>query len=79
MFRVVHECSPYTDLLHSTTGVPKGVEISHYNIVSNSLQVIFKRSMVGSSARAKERKQRIDLTGERWLAPLPMFHAYVSV
>lgn len=41
------------------------------------MQVSFKRSMVGNSVRAQERKQRVDLLGERWLAPLPMFHAYV--
>lgn len=61
-----------------TTGVPKGVEVSHYNIISNSLQVAFKRRMVADTPRAKERRARIDLSGERWLAPLPMFHAYVG-
>lgn len=35
--------------------------------------------MVGDTAAGKARKERIDLSGERWLAPLPMFHAYVSV
>ncbi|KAF4996270.1 hypothetical protein FDECE_12514 [Fusarium decemcellulare] len=59
-----------------TTGVPKGVEISHYNIVSNSTQVIFKRNMVAETESGRARKKRIDLSGERWLAPLPMFHAY---
>ena len=62
-----------------TTGVPKGVEISHYNIISNSLQVIFKRNKVADTPRALERKGRISLTGERWLAPLPMFRAYVRI
>ncbi|OAG35043.1 hypothetical protein AYO21_10775 [Fonsecaea monophora] len=59
-----------------TTGTPKGVEISHQNVIANSLQVIFKRNMVADTTRARERKARIDLSGERWLAPLPMFHAY---
>ncbi|VUC26745.1 unnamed protein product [Clonostachys rosea] len=59
-----------------TTGLPKGVEISHYNMVANAAQVAFKRSLVGDSASGRERKQRMDISGERWLAPLPMFHAY---
>ncbi|KAM5347464.1 hypothetical protein ACJ41O_010469 [Fusarium nematophilum] len=59
-----------------TTGLPKGAEISHYNIVSNSTQVAFKRNMVANTEAGRARKQRIDLSGERWLAPLPMFHAY---
>ncbi|KIW26349.1 uncharacterized protein PV07_09449 [Cladophialophora immunda] len=59
-----------------TTGTPKGVEISHQNVIANSLQVIFKRNMVANTPCARERKARIDLSGERWLAPLPMFHAY---
>lgn len=58
--------------------MPKGVEISHYNIVSNSTQVAFKRNLVANTEAGRARKQRIDLSGERWLAPLPMFHAYVS-
>lgn len=65
-------------LTYSTTGLPKGVEISHYNLVANAAQVAFKRSLVGNSASGRERKGRIDIAGERWLAPLPMFHAYVS-
>ncbi|KAH7012841.1 hypothetical protein EDB80DRAFT_761785 [Ilyonectria destructans] len=59
-----------------TTGVAKGVEISHYNMVSNSVQVAFKRNMVANTESGRARKQRIDVSGERWLAPLPMFHAY---
>jgi acyl-CoA synthetase (AMP-forming)/AMP-acid ligase II len=61
-----------------TTGLPKGVEISHYNLVSNSFQLLFKRAIVGKTPAAQARKERLDLSGERWLAPLPMYHAYVS-
>ncbi|OAL36287.1 hypothetical protein AYO20_04445 [Fonsecaea nubica] len=59
-----------------TTGLPKGVQISHYNLVANSVQLLFKRSMVGNTAKARARKERLDVSGERWLAPLPMYHAY---
>jgi acyl-CoA synthetase (AMP-forming)/AMP-acid ligase II len=61
-----------------TTGLPKGVEISHYNLVANSFQLLFKRAIVGKTPSARARKERLDLSGERWLAPLPMYHAYVS-
>ncbi|CVL03623.1 related to 4-coumarate--CoA ligase [Fusarium proliferatum] len=59
-----------------TTGLPKGAEISHYNIISNSAQVAFKRNMVAETRSGNDRKERLRLSGERWLAPLPMFHAY---
>ncbi|KAF5640797.1 4-coumarate ligase [Fusarium sp. NRRL 52700] len=59
-----------------TTGLPKGAEISHYNIISNSAQVAYKRNMVAGTRLGRERRERLDLSGERWLAPLPMFHAY---
>ncbi|KIW94002.1 uncharacterized protein Z519_05318 [Cladophialophora bantiana CBS 173.52] len=59
-----------------TTGLPKGVQISHYNLVSNSVQLLFKRALVGRTPQARARKERLDVSGERWLAPLPMYHAY---
>lgn len=59
-----------------TTGLPKGVLISHYNLISNSLQVLHKRNMVASTPAARARAARLASSGERWLAPLPMFHAY---
>ena len=59
-----------------TTGLPKGVLISHYNLISNSLQVLHKRNMVANTPAAKARAARLAMSGERWLAPLPMFHAY---
>lgn len=62
----------------STTGVPKGVEISHYNVVANSSQIMQKRSLVADTPEGRARKEHLDLSGERWLAPLPMYHAFVS-
>ncbi|KAF9889084.1 hypothetical protein FE257_008061 [Aspergillus nanangensis] len=59
-----------------TTGPPKGVEISHYNAVANSLQLIHKRSLFADTPEARGRQSRLRTTGERWLAALPMYHAY---
>lgn len=64
---------------YRTTGTPKGVEISHYNAVANSIQLVAKRSMVDDTETARARRARLDIIGERWLAPLPMYHAYVSI
>lgn len=58
-----------------TTGVPKGVELSHYNFAANCEQVLFKRSSIGKTENARHRKRNIDNSGERWLMPLPMYHA----
>ncbi|KIW78545.1 hypothetical protein Z517_08383 [Fonsecaea pedrosoi CBS 271.37] len=59
-----------------TTGLPKGVELSHYNLISNSAQNLFKRQLVADTPAGLARKSRLDSAGERWLAPFPMFHAY---
>ncbi|KAL4818508.1 hypothetical protein BDW67DRAFT_156708 [Aspergillus spinulosporus] len=59
-----------------TTGLPKGVEISHYNVVANSAQLLAKRAIVSKDHKGKSRKERLDMAGDRWLAPLPMYHAY---
>jgi 4-coumarate--CoA ligase len=51
-----------------TTGVPKGVELTHYNYVANCSQVIALIEM------RDDHEQR--LKEERWLCLLPMYHAY---
>jgi acyl-CoA synthetase (AMP-forming)/AMP-acid ligase II len=51
-----------------TTGMPKAVCISHYNLVANSAQVI--HSEYESCAEAKT------AASETWLAFLPLYHAY---
>jgi long-subunit acyl-CoA synthetase (AMP-forming) len=62
-----------------TTGLPKGVEITHYNLISNSMQVLHKLKLVAPSPEGKARRQRLDRSGDRWLAHIPMYHAYVSL
>ncbi|KAL5040849.1 hypothetical protein BDW71DRAFT_213713 [Aspergillus fruticulosus] len=59
-----------------TTGLPKGVEITHYNVVANCTQLLEKRLLAPDTQKGKERRARLDVSGERWLAPLPMYHAY---
>ncbi|KAL2851053.1 hypothetical protein BJY01DRAFT_261087 [Aspergillus pseudoustus] len=59
-----------------TTGLPKGVEISHYNAVANSTQLFYKRTVRSNDPQSLARKERLETAGDRWLAPLPMYHAY---
>ncbi|KAJ5730666.1 uncharacterized protein N7483_005174 [Penicillium malachiteum] len=73
------EASATTAVLNyssGTTGLPKGVQISHYNLVANSEQVLFKRSHFSDTPESKRRRENLALSGERWLTPLPMYHAY---
>ncbi|PGH26434.1 hypothetical protein AJ80_01932 [Polytolypa hystricis UAMH7299] len=48
-----------------TTGLPKGVSVSHFNVLANLEQTMFMRF--------HEIKNR---TPERWLGFLPLYHAY---
>lgn len=50
-----------------TTGLPKGVAVSHYNIVANADQTIFMR---------KQGYKSPPRGTERWLGFLPLYHAY---
>lgn len=49
-----------------TTGLPKGVCVSHYNLNANVEQHIYLRELHRPDSRGKE----------RWLGFLPLFHAY---
>ncbi|GAB7357729.1 hypothetical protein MBLNU459_g0388t3 [Dothideomycetes sp. NU459] len=51
-----------------TTGVPKGVMITHRNYVSNTAQVIYCGSLAADYEDWLRRA--------KWLAMLPMYHAY---
>ena len=53
-----------------TTGLPKGVCITHHNLIANSSQAIYNK-FVGE----KHSLENPDTT-ERWLAFLPLYHAY---
>ncbi|KAJ6006669.1 hypothetical protein N7451_004613 [Penicillium sp. IBT 35674x] len=50
-----------------TTGIPKGVEVSHKNVVANILQFNYLAQL---DPGYKEKVSR-----SRWLCPLPMYHA----
>ncbi|KAJ5291128.1 hypothetical protein N7478_000379 [Penicillium angulare] len=65
-----------TNYSSGKTGLPKAVEISHYNIVANCTQLLYKRPIDPNTQKSIERKKRLAISGERWLAPLPMYHAY---
>lgn len=52
-----------------TTGLPKGVEVSHYNLIANVEQVIFIRF-------AKNPWNADTHPEERWVSFLPLYHAY---
>jgi 4-coumarate--CoA ligase len=52
-----------------TTGLPKGVMISHQNIIANCEQSLFMRDLE-QPYRSDERPE------ERWLGFLPLYHAY---
>lgn len=64
------ECDTTLALNYSsgTTGVPKGVEITHRNYISNTLQV---EDMSKLFPDHEERKARAS-----WLCYLPLYHAY---
>lgn len=55
--------------MSSTTGLPKGVMISHRNVIANVEQSIFMRDLE-QPYKPETRPQ------ERWLGFLPLYHAY---
>ncbi|TKA24593.1 hypothetical protein B0A50_06353 [Salinomyces thailandicus] len=52
-----------------TTGLPKGVMVSHENVIANVEQSIFMRNLEQPYAPQ-------DAPAERWLGFLPLYHAY---
>lgn len=52
-----------------TTGLPKGVMISHQNIIANVEQSVYMRDL-------EQPYQRGGAPEERWLGFLPLYHAY---
>jgi len=52
-----------------TTGLPKGVEVSHYNLIANLEQTIYMRYL-------KKPWDHTNHPREVWLGFLPLYHAY---
>lgn len=52
-----------------TTGLPKGVEVSHHNIVSNIEQTIYMRYL-------RKPWDHTNRPRETWVGFLPLYHAY---
>ncbi|KAK6439338.1 hypothetical protein LTR95_004463 [Oleoguttula sp. CCFEE 5521] len=50
-----------------TTGLPKGVQISHQNVIANVEQSIYMRNLEQPAGQT---------VAERWLGFLPLYHAY---
>ncbi|OQO14039.1 hypothetical protein B0A48_00915 [Cryoendolithus antarcticus] len=50
-----------------TTGLPKGVQISHQNVIANVEQSIYMRNLEQPAGEP---------AAERWLGFLPLYHAY---
>ena len=51
-----------------TTGLPKGVMISHQNVIANVEQSLFMRDL--------EQSKKTSPGSERWLGFLPLYHAF---
>ncbi|KAL8800977.1 MAG: hypothetical protein Q9200_007078, partial [Gallowayella weberi] len=49
-----------------TTGLPKGVCISHYNLIANVAQLV----------AINKADKNLDMLSERWIGFLPLYHAY---
>lgn len=54
-----------------TTGLPKGVCVSHHNLIANVEQTIFMRDQETSHALVPGSRPE-----ERWVGFLPLYHAY---
>ena len=52
-----------------TTGLPKGVCVSHYNLIANAEQTIFMRDQERLQSPARR-------PTEKWIGFLPLYHAY---
>ncbi|KAI4282590.1 MAG: hypothetical protein L6R35_005368, partial [Caloplaca aegaea] len=52
-----------------TTGLPKGVCVSHYNLIASAAQTAYIKSVAPNW----------DAVAERWIGSLPLYHAYGQI
>lgn len=57
-----------------TTGLPKGVCVSHYNLIANVEQTIFSRDQETDYAAVPGARP-----AEKWVGFLPLYHAYGKI
>lgn len=59
-----------------TTGLPKGVCVSHANLIANSIQAKYIRSAHTPYAAAPDGSRSQKPPAERWIGFLPLYHAF---
>jgi 4-coumarate--CoA ligase len=57
-----------------TTGLPKGVCVSHYNLIANAEQTIFSRDQETDYAAVPGARP-----AEKWVGLLPLYHAFGKI
>lgn len=56
-----------------TTGLPKGVMVTHYNLIANAEQTMFLKNVEKPEFK---RTGKYSVADERWIGFLPLYHAY---
>ena len=62
-------------MLSRTTGLPKGVMVSHHNIIANAEHCLYMRRLKSADPGSLQ-PTAFDGQEERWLSFLPLYHGY---